>query len=96
MPDAAGIDETAVVLGHFLIASVELGIVQAWFDYAVFEIVQQQAMGHAAKEIKHVDVRSDKALLVLFESKLHEFVTTKRQRGNKGMDGFAFTHRWIE
>ena len=96
MADATGIDKTAVMFGQFLIGSVELRIVQMGFDDAVFEIIQRQAMGHAAEEFKHVDVRSDKALLVLLERKLHELVTTKRQGGNKGMDGFVVTRQWIE
>ena len=70
MNDTGSIDERPDMLCHLAVGPVQCGIVQIGLDDAAFEVVDDDAFGDAAEELKHPDVRAGKAHLVLAKGEL--------------------------
>lgn len=96
MTDPCRIDETAIVLAHLAIGSVEMGVVKITLDDATLEIIDDSAIGDPAKELEHTNMRVDEAYLVLAEGEFHILHATVGECCNERIEGAAMITGGIE
>lgn len=75
--NAARINEASVMLCQLGVCPVKFRIVQIRFYNARFKVVDGDGFGNSAKPIKHVNMRIDKALLVLAKNEFYVLMAAK-------------------
>lgn len=80
---AAGGDQEAVVLGAFSVGLLDLGVIPAGLSDGRFEVVDHQALGHAAEELKRVTMEQAPGGDGLVEDELDILVAADVRNGGR-------------